>query len=151
MGDAMSDREPVSGNLPAEFAERASDPVDAWAWQRARQRYELPRRETMPQIIHILLDHSRHFLVVDGTRGDVALTSDEPAIHPAGFARFRSDYAGYRVPKALLGRTLNLVEIEAKEVSPEPAEQVEQAWKAFHEASAAAIEAATARWPEAKP
>lgn len=144
------DRKTLSGNLPAEFAERASDPVDfadQLAWSRARSRYQSGARY-MPKIVHVLLDASRHFLVVDGTRGPVCTSRAMPATHPAGFMRYRSD--AYGVPPMLLGQLLCISKHEVKEREQERPAEVSARWVEFARASQAAIDEVIARYPEAK-
>lgn len=144
------DRKTLSGNLPAEFAERASDPVDfadQLAWSRARNRYQ-PGGRYVPKITHVLLDVTRHFLVVDGTRGPVCEFAGAPATHPAGFMRYRSD--AYGVPPMLLGQLLCISKHEVEEREQERPAEVSARWVEFARASQAAIDEVIARYPEAK-
>lgn len=146
----MRDRTEQPSALPAEFAERVGDPIsyeDRVAWNRARNRYQKLERP-MPTVLHVILASHSHFLVVDGTRGPVAISIDEPAVHPAGYARFRSDCSPH-IPAALRGRTLFHASYEATEVR-EPMNEVEM--KGYHDyqnAIAAARAEALARYPEA--
>lgn len=146
----MTDRIPQSGNLPSEFAERVSDPIDfadRLAWERARRRFQLPRRETMPAFSHITID-TRHFLVVDGTRGPIAYGPNEAAMHPAGYLYFPK--AGTKTPEKMRGKLLQVTEIFVPEFEEAVAKDVASAYNAW----VAAVNEATARrmseWPEAK-
>ena len=147
----MTDRTTQPSALPAEFAERASDPIsyeDRVAWGRARDRYRKLERP-MPKIEHVLLDYSRHFLVVDGTRGPVEEMGANPATHPAGFLRFRED--AYGVPAALRGKLLRFEQIAVEDVNAPTAPEAQAHWEAFANASREAIKGVIDSWPEAKP
>lgn len=146
----MTDRRDVSGNLPSEFAERVSDPIDfadRLAWERARRRFSTPRREAMPEIKHVKTD-VRHFLVVDGTRGPIAYGPNEAAMHPAGYLYFPK--AGTKTPEKMRGKLLQVTEIFVPEFEEAVAKDVASAYNAW----VAAVNEATARrmseWPEAK-
>lgn len=102
----------------------------------------------MPKITHVLLDASRHFLVVDGTRGAVYTSRAMPATHPAGFMRYRSDAVG--VPPMLLGQLLCVSKHEVEEREQERPAEVSARWVEFARASQAAIDEVIARYPEAK-
>jgi hypothetical protein len=103
----------------------------------------------MPKIEHVLLDYSRHFLVVDGTRGPVEEYGNNPATHPAGYLRFRED--GYNIPAALRGKVLRFEEVAVTEVKIDAPKEAELHWLAFNDAKRAASAAEVARYPEAKP
>lgn len=146
----MRDRIEQPSALPAEFAERVGDPIDyadRVAWSRARDRYRKLERP-MPKIEHVLLDYSRHFLVVDGLRGPVCDFSGLPATHPSGFIRYRPD--AYGVPREVLGRLLCVSPIEVEDKEAERPTDVAARWVEFTRASQAAIDAIIARYPEAK-
>lgn len=145
----MNDRTTQPSALPAEFAERVGDPIsyeDRVAWSRARDRYRKLERP-MPKIEHVLLDYSRHFLVIDGKRGPVEEYGNNPATHPAGYMRFRPD--AHSIPEALKGKLCRLEEIAVEDVKmPEPKEAMEL-WNAFSKSTQTAIEKTIAKYPEA--
>jgi hypothetical protein len=148
----VTDRTVQPSALPAEFAERVSDPIsyeDRVAWSRARDRYRKLERPTMPKIEHVLLDYSRHFLVVDGTRGPVEEYGNNPATHPAGYLRFRPD--AYGLPEALKGKLCRLEEMAVEDVPASPSPKAEAHWEAFANASREAIDIVIGAYPEAKP
>lgn len=148
--DYFEDRTAQPSALPAEFAERVGDPIDyadRVAWSRARDRYRKLERP-MPKIEHVLLDYSRHFLVVDGKRGPIEFYPEVAATHPAGYIRFRSD-APARVPAAMRGKTFTVIEVvgdEVKVARDSCTEQLEAIYKQRESESAAFI----AQYPEAK-
>ena len=83
------------------------------------------------KITHYLLDYSKHFLVVDledgtpPTRGPVAELNSDPAYHPCGVWKFRSD--GYGISKELRGRAFSLYPGTIQEQPAEPCKPVEDA------------------------
>jgi hypothetical protein len=85
---------------------------------------------SMPEIKHIVLDYSLHFLVVDGTRGEPCHDNDKPAMHPSGYGRFRDD--AYNLPDALKGKVFKIVDVA---VDQEKIDQCEPAQKAYREYS----------------
>lgn len=145
----MTDRIPQSGNLPSEFAERVSDPIDyadQLAWERARRRFQIPRRSNMPAFSHITID-TRHFLVVDGTRGPVAYGSDEPAIHPAGYMYFPK--AGTKTPEKMRGKIFKVIDVVVAEVE-EPPVKLQAVYDEWTAACRQEDADRDARYPEAK-
>ena len=85
----------------------------------------------MPDIKHIILEYSLHFLVVDGTRGEPCSENSKPATHPSGYLRFRDD--AYGVADELKGKLFKLV--DDVPVSQEEITQCEPAQKAWREYS----------------
>lgn len=145
----MTDRRDVSGNLPAEFAERVSDPIDLadqLAWERARRRFQLPRRETMPAFSHITID-TRHFLVVDGTRGPIAYGVDEAATHPAGYLYFPKE--GRKTPEKMRGKIFKVIDVVVAEVE-EPPVKLQAVYDEWTAACRQEDADRDARYPEAK-
>lgn len=145
----MTDRIPQSGNLPSEFAERVSDPIDfadRLAWERARRRFSTPRREAMPEIKHVKTD-VRHFLVVDGTRGPIAYGVDEAATHPAGYLYFPKE--GRKTPEKMRGKIFKVIDVVVAEVEEPPVklQAVYDEWTAAYQQEDADRDA---RYPEAK-
>lgn len=145
----MTDRTTQPSALPAEFAERASDPIDyadRVAWSRARDRYRKLERP-MPKIEHIKLSGFQHVLVVDGTRGPFASTG-KPATHPAGFGRFLSD--DYVTPEELRGRLFRFDPSPCSERAVHADPEVERSLNAYFAIVKAADEQALALYPEEK-
>lgn len=146
----MTDRTEQPSALPAEFAERAGDPIDyrdraAWEANRSRFRRGAP---FAPKITHVRLDASRHFLVVDGERGPVCEFSAMPATHPAGFIRYRPD--AYGAPPGRAGQLLVVSSLEVEDLEVEPPADVAARWTEFARASQAALDEIVAQYPEAK-
>lgn len=61
----------------------------------------------MDKIKHVQLGYSRHFLVVNGTRGAIADGDDRPAMHPSGYGRFLEE--AYSLPENLKGKLFRFV------------------------------------------
>lgn len=145
----MTDRIPQSGNLPAEFAERVSDPIDfadRLAWERARRRFSTPRREAMPEIKHVKTD-VRHFLVVDGTRGPIAYGVDEAATHPVGYLYFPKE--GRKTPEKMRGKIFKVIDVVVAEVE-EPPVKLQAVYDEWAAACRQEDAERDARYPEAK-
>lgn len=145
----MTDRIPQSGNLPSEFAERVSDPIDfadRLAWERARRRFSTPRREAMPEIKHVKTD-VRHFLVVDGTRGPIAYGVDEAATHPAGYIYFPKE--GRKTPEKMRGKIFKVIDVVVAEVE-EPPVKLQAVYDEWTAACRQEDADRDARYPEAK-
>lgn len=83
------------------------------------------------EIKHVLLGYSEHFLVVDGTRGEICYKNDQPATHPSGVVRYRSN--AYEVDPSLVGKTFNLLYVEAEELDRGICEPAEKAFREYVE------------------
>lgn len=100
------------------------------------------------ELQHVILDYSEHFLVVNGTRGPVCRQNGQPATHPSGFFRFRSD--GYGISEALKGKTFRIVDVACEEQENTVCEPANKAFLEYMEVKETCNQIVASRYEEAK-
>lgn len=97
------------------------------------------------KIQHIILGHSDHVLVVDGTRGPLQQNSTLPALHPAGVVAYRP--AAYGLSAAVAGKVFLILDAaDFERIEDTACEPAQAAFKEYIEITRTCTEVKLARY-----
>lgn len=101
------------------------------------------------KIQHVILGHSAHVLVVNGTRGPLQGCRDKPATHPSGYVAYRLRESAYDhgIPVALSGKVLMaVIPQDFERIEDTACEPAQEAYKAYTEIQDTCMQVKLARY-----